>query len=254
MSEIIAYLDDSGTHDQSRGIIIGGCVALARDWDLFIPEWQQKLREFQVSCHHNVDFSHLTGEYENWTEKKRIKYIRSLIDILGEVTWFVIGGALYRKDYEEIVPDQFKEDIGNPYYFPFQMCIEGLISALTPEVAEDAKVDLIIDRQKGLSGKASKSFKILKTLRDENDRLGSIVYGDKKDHIPLQAADLIANEIYQDFGRTQPRRKSMKYLLSKVNPYVKFIDRNGLIALIQDYNQNHNKISRFIETINRERK
>ncbi|MCL4461583.1 MAG: DUF3800 domain-containing protein [Nitrospirae bacterium] len=244
VSEILVYLDDSGTHNQSHSIVIGGCVALAKDWNLFVPEWQRILNEYQVSCHHNVDFAHSNGDYKSWNnEEKRISYIRSLIDIIGDVSWFIIGGVMSRNDYEDIVPPKFKEEIEDPYFFPFQMCIEGLMTVLTPEVAEDAKVDLIIDRQKGLSGKASKSFKILKILRDKNDRLGSIVYGDKKDHIPLQAADLIANEIYQDFVRTRPRRKSMEYLLSKVNPHVSYINRDGVIALIQDYHRNHNRIS-----------
>jgi len=254
-SEILAYLDDSGTHNQSHAIVIGGCVALAKDWNLFITEWHRILHQYQVSCHHNVDFAHFKGEYKNWNnEDKRIQYIRSLIDIIGEVSWFIIGGSMSRIDYENIVPSQFKEEIGEPYFFPFQMCIEGLMTALTPEVAENAKVDLIIDRQKGLSGKASRSFKILKILRDKNDRLGSIVYGDKRTHIPLQAADLIANEIYQDLNRQgRPRRKSMEYLLSKVNPHVSNINRNGLNSLVQSYRQNHDRISKLIKTNNRDR-
>lgn len=250
-SEIIAYLDDSGTHDTSRGVIVAGCTGLRNDWEQFVPEWNNVSRTYGVSSHHNVDFSHSNGEYVGWPEGKRREYISHLIHVTAEVTWFVIGGAILRQNYIDLIPDKFRENIGDPYFFPFQMCIEGLLSVLTPEIAENAKVDIVLDQQKGLSGRATKNFNFFKNLRDDNNRLGSISFKDRRKEIPLQAADLIANEIYQDFKRdpSKPKRKTLELILEKMNPHVIYLNEENLAALIQKFINDYPSNSELIEMI-----
>jgi hypothetical protein len=242
MTGIVAYLDDSGTHLESSAIVVAGCVALTEHWDAFVPHWSSVLTDFGVSCHHNVDCVHRQGEYKGWSDQKRIDYFVNLVDSISEVCWFVLGGAIRRRDYDDVIPQEFKSAIIDPFFFPFQICIESLLTALTPDIADNEQVAFVFDQKKGLEGKASVSFRIIKATRDKHDRLGSIEFRDRRKAVPLQAADLIVNEIYMDYARERPRRKSMEYLLQKVNPLVKHIPREGLVQLVEQFRRDHRQI------------
>ncbi len=248
MTGIIAYMDDSGTHLQSSAIVVAGCVALTEHWDAFVPHWSSILADFGVTCHHNVDCVHRHGEYEGWSDQKRLDYFVNLVDAIGEVCWFVVGGGILRKDYDEVVPQEFKTAIIDPFFFPFQIGIESLLTVLTPEIADNEQVAFVFDQQKGLEGRATNSFRILKATRDQQDRLGSIEFRDRREAVPLQAADLIVNEIFMDYGRERSRRKSMNYLLQKVNPLVKHIPREGLVALVEQMRRYHCRIRAALGT------
>lgn len=242
MTGIVAYMDDSGTHLQSPAIVLAGCVALTEDWEAFLPHWSGILAHFGVTCHHNVDCVHRHGEYKGWSDQKRQDYFVNLVDAIGEVCWFVVGAGILRTDYDEVVPQEFRAAIVDPFFFPFQISIESLLAVLTPEIADNEQVAFVFDQQKGLEGMATNSFHIIKATRDQHDRLGSIEFGDRRLAVPLQAADLIANEIFMDYGRGRSRRKSMDYLLQKVNPLVKHIPREGLVALVEQMRSDHHRI------------
>ena len=86
----------------------------------------------------------------------------------------------------------------------------------------------------------------MREFRDPNHILGSVAFQDRRRFIPLQAADLIANEIYQDYGRGRPRRKSMDYLLQKIDPHVKYLPREGLEMLVREFDSRHEEIKKVL--------
>jgi hypothetical protein len=63
-------------------------------------------------------------------------------------------------------------------------------------------------------------------------RMGSLTFGDKKDMLPLQAADRNAFETYQHFADATPRAIWRRFM-DDPRHQGKYFDRAGFVSLIE---------------------
>ncbi len=208
---LIAYADESGTHDPtglqqgSEVAIVTGWVADKSVWDNdFETQWCGVLGQYQVHVPFRMsDFmdringpKNPTWPYHEWSDDKRNAFIMELIPIARDNAWFGVGGAVNVRDYDEYLPDWVKDDAQHPYTFCFQLFFNLLLPILEedpePPLKPGEQVAFFFDRQKQFEKRGKLAFDRVKSLRDTEDRMGAIAFVDKRHYIPLQAADLLA--------------------------------------------------------------
>src|SRR5579859_5733495 len=91
---LIAYLDESGTHDPSgkqKGAEVAaivGYLSTYKRWVKFQRAWRDVLKKYGVKTFHMKFFAHRTGEFKGWPEKKRRAFLSSLIAVIHTFTLF----------------------------------------------------------------------------------------------------------------------------------------------------------------------
>jgi hypothetical protein len=72
---LTAYVDESGTHDDSPITVMAGYVGYSGQWRKFEKKWARQLQKFDVTHFHAKDFVKRTGEYKGWTVDRQIEFV-----------------------------------------------------------------------------------------------------------------------------------------------------------------------------------
>jgi hypothetical protein len=83
----MAYLDDSGTHDGSLNVTVGGFVANLEEWQHFEREWDELLTDYGINespgFFHAADFEARHHPlYGTWSKPHRVEFMRRLTGII----------------------------------------------------------------------------------------------------------------------------------------------------------------------------
>lgn len=210
MLELTVYADESGIHDKhglsagSEVTAIAGYITTKHNWGIVVRRWKTALREYGVDVFHMSEYWREEPPYDKWSEAKQKRFLKTLIRIVRDNTWFAIGAMVPTKDWDETLPNDIKGgglggklSFDHPYHFCFQMFFARFMDLLTSEIDKrfpkrKETVAFVFDQQREFEEVASAGFHIIKDVVDPENRLTSLTFGDKKQHIPLQAADLCA--------------------------------------------------------------
>ena len=81
------YMDESYSHPPAPLVYtIAGYVSESYRWSRFEREWQKVLDAEGIEFFHMKDYAHKRGVYADWTDKKRIKFLRTLQHIIKSNT------------------------------------------------------------------------------------------------------------------------------------------------------------------------
>ncbi len=215
---LVAYADESGTHDRT-GLAPGadaagvfGYIATPEAWKIVTEHWVTTLTEYGVKCFHASEFADRKNgpnnprwPYRGWDDAKRESFIRKLIEIARDGTYFSVGGIMHVRAYDANISEEHKREMEHPYQFCFQLFLDQLINVVNnhvdPPLGPTDKVDFHFDQQSEMEERARRTFSTIKCIRDSQCRLGSISFDDKTDFIPLQTADLLAYVMRQSASR-----------------------------------------------------
>jgi hypothetical protein len=206
-----AYLDASGTDPTQPIIVVGGWVAREDRWAEFKPQWDA----FLVDCFgpnggrwHHTDFYPRHGLYKGWDDPKWDHARTQFCRIIGAFNPIGIGAALCKSDYNELwqtgrwqSSDRWSTGGGDPYAFCLDECLEVLIHRIEQR-PRDEGVQIIADsdQKKGLSRRISDWHKEYLRNNEHARYPGRTIdfdHGSDRDHLPLQAADVLVNETYR---------------------------------------------------------
>ncbi len=244
---IIAFLDDSGSHD-TRGLEPGSRVVAAAGFVMpgercsdFARDWLTILQSFGVHEFHMKDFAQQHGEFEAWSSQRRDSLLSELAAIVHEYALINIGGLVLVRDYEAVVPASLKAEIGHPLCMAFAVCIEEFQSFLG-EIqirvrAPGEKIQIVFDRKPRYHERLMSILQRLKERDDRWDVLGGISFGSRLEVPQIQAADLIAYEFRKELDRMhyyegRPRRRSMEALCARQNLVVGYMDAERLAEFV----------------------
>lgn len=192
---LTAYLDDSGHKDDKSTPIfsVGGVVASIAAWRKFETEWGEVLRAFHVSQSHMKDFAHRQGEFKGWLEETRRNFLSQLMGIMDSHVKFYVGAVLPIENFNNLSKQQ-REDLVDPYYACFQVCVHG-IALYAEKHFPGEKVDIVFDRRTKSKGLGGELFDHCIEKLEMGNQLGTLDFGSTLDYVPLQAADLVAYEL-----------------------------------------------------------
>lgn len=226
-----AFMDESGHSDDPRCNFVGmgGIVADETAWITFDDAWKSALDEF-IDGHpfHMKDFVRfpLEGLYKGWDEQRRREFLSRLVHTILDSGCRFVGCVVSLSDFNQL-PDRCRLALIDPYYVAFQTVTRGMaliagegISCLSGSIV------LIYSQQKEFGatglGRASQLWVAQHNDEDYGKWMGTYSTGCPDKILELQAADLFAYELTQEFEhffenpiKPRPMRWAMKQFIQK---------------------------------------
>lgn len=230
LTEVTAYVDESGTDKGNPHIVVAGLLSDAARWVQFSVRWAEILRQSGVPYSHMKEFAHNCGPFAKWKsdtkefESHRQKFLGSLCAAAKEFSVYSFGFVMKKADYEAYVPIELSDDMGGPYALLGRYCIVR-IGVWADNQQHNEPVNLIFER-----GQPEHTIRVQHGIVQHHEearkayRLGVLAFGDKynKEHpeesiLPLQAADLIAYELLKGWKNlTANRPRPPRYPLQQL--------------------------------------
>ena len=197
-----AYIDDSGTDPQQQVAIATALVIPATRIQRLQVDWDvMRVREVFSSLHMS-EFStptpSTTSEFWGWEQDKHervYEYVRDIIKDYGALT---ISFAVYKKDYDEVVPLEIRENAGK---FHYTWAVRHLIAGLEKWrqfYKISAPFEVVFDFMK----KSDQRRKEIEDVMEQNEELNPGIYSNysfrrRELHPGLQCVDMLGWISYQ---------------------------------------------------------
>lgn len=195
-----AYFDDSGTHENSPVVVIGGLLGLTEDWGRLEDEWLAKLAlplpgKPPLKAFH---LSHIVGhhgEFKDYGTAEGDALRHDFRQIILRANLRQLSVVVSRPDWDELVVSPYREFMGSAEEACFVKFIKKSIEVVREINIPKLKIAYIYD----VGRKTPKLEKIIRLAENKEYRpeIASVSWGRVEDMPPLQAADMIANENYR---------------------------------------------------------
>lgn len=212
--QIVVYADESGTHDQTgvldgaREATICGIAALKEDWVLFSKQWCNVLAKYNAPYFHFREWNTASAvsrkkrspssdfkrnPYRDWTTKQLDELLIELATIAGAGHKLVLGGAVHTRQFHQAKMAGMIPSAENPY----ETCVNTFFESFLDMVKLQRRpwkrqpVSFIFDR----SGNREWERAVIaayELYRIKHPKFISIAFADKRQQVPLQAADMVA--------------------------------------------------------------
>jgi len=195
------YLDESGVHDDSPVLTIGGYLGRPEQWADFTTTWNEILTSIPASLgktplrtYHATDAQALRGEFADWTCEERDALAIPLIAAIADSKMPGVIFGLHLHDYNaamEAHPD-LKAMMQEPYGTVFNWTVGTLMNISNDHGNTEPLA--VIHEQNSYRALALEQFDWMKKHANPYGSLTTLTFGDKLCYPPLQAADILAFE------------------------------------------------------------
>jgi Protein of unknown function (DUF3800) len=245
LAMLTAYFDDSGTHGNSDIVLMAGFFANTNQWDYFSKRWAKQLAspcpgKEPLPWFHMTECQAGDGLFLGWKRHETDFLVHELGTIILGTGIYGFGGAMSRKEYERLVVGDHRRATGNAETICIINCFSTLLQ-LANAVAPGQEIAIVFDDRPQKKRDIQKIFDIYKDVAGDT-RIISVSFASARKMLPLQAADLLAWEIYQDTldalaGRREaegPRRHQLTRLVAGGRIAIQFCSPEGVRRLMQD--------------------
>ena len=211
MNVLHGYFDESGTHADSDSIVLAGFLSTAHQWERFETDWNKALTEYELPFFHMTDFAVKAGVYADWTEHVRRARLAHLMRIIDNSTIRSYGVSLSKKIFEGAFSTSAQRFIDSPYSFASKCCFLLVASDLREMGSEVWATHVLEDGARG-KGEVLAAYEALTEIPDgkASTRILSLRFEDKRNFVPLQAADILAYELYKEHPNQTGQRDSQQ--------------------------------------------
>ena len=185
-----AYLDESGTHRGSPAMTMASYIFDERSVRLFCRDWRSELERAGLTAAHMTDCALGFGEYRDMSMRERITVEKNLIKIIRKRSLVGMTISLDHAKFEKVMDGvRFKHSA----YTNLLLISVRKMGEWVKKRDPDGRIAFFFEsgHDKAKEAHAFMNF-IDKNNWDENFRYVSHTFMDKKDLLPLQAADMLA--------------------------------------------------------------
>lgn len=230
MLMLSAYMDETGhaADERQKYVGIAGLMAPAANWERFERKWKEALALPYIGLpyFHMKDFANRKKFYVGWSEEKRRKVLGKLLTVIETAHPLPVGSIVPLKYWRALAPE-YKTVFMDPYF----LCFQGNMSACTSfldvgRAPQEERVALVFSEQVEFRHKALKFYERAKDMAIFTRRMARPPsFGDMRELVQLQAADVVAYEMYKEFERREERPDSSPRF--GYQRLVKMADRQG---------------------------
>lgn len=200
---LVAYFDESGTHEDSGIVAVGGFISTAPRWGEFCAQWQVALSEFGLGYFHMADFANRVSPYNTWTEEQRRDRLLRFLTIIKANVIGSIGISFQKTAFDLLFSRRTKATCGGAYGLASSACFMDMGNLLSG-LNIGGGVDYVFES--GAQGASQMNRTFLANINDPEQRerlhLSSLRFENKRDCLPLQSADVLAYELYKQLPKT----------------------------------------------------
>ena len=192
----VGYFDDSGTHTASALAVVGGFIARPSEWLGFNHRWKEVLDKYGIEVHHQNKWSNGARPFNwnEWPDERRHAYINELIDVIVDREVITIGAAIPISRFDGWFPNH--REFMSPFAYAAE-CLYANAARVIKQRVPDARIAYIFENGPHVGVQRLFNEHLKKPAVREKFGLISFTAADKHDYVQLQAADLIAYEIYK---------------------------------------------------------
>lgn len=202
LAVLTAYIDESGTHDTSRAFSMAGYIAHSDAWEHFAVEWQKALDDFEIDFFHMAEYESGLGQFEGWSPELKIERLGRLIRIINDHAIASFATAILLTDYNAVITPEADKFMGGPYGLAATLNMMSLSETLNLTGAEGS-IRYVYESGAVGAGQVLQVFNENEAdpARKADLRLLSIGFENKRQFLPLQAADILAYEHHKHLPR-----------------------------------------------------
>jgi len=224
MAMFRAYFDESGTHDESRAVCLGGYVSTVAAWDRLEIEWNVMLANENLEILHRVDLENFRKEFKDWDDKRRKRLLVKATRLIRAYTMKGLFGAVFKKDFERTMPECVQRAFGGPYGWLVHDAMIG-IGHWGEDRGQTAPVEYVFEEGAHGRKQVERMFKTLGKDKHWGAKLllGGWSFAKKENVVQLQTADILVYEVYKHVtnrivdGERREIRKSVKRLIRRTD-------------------------------------
>lgn len=245
MAMFTVYFDESGTHSESKAVVVAGYIATVEQWDEFEREWRAMLDAEHLTMFHRKDLENFRGEFQEkygWDPTRRERVVKLAQGIIKRRVNVGFCSAVLKRDYDEIVTGEMRKYYGRHYY---TFCINDALRLVSNWIRKFSRTDPIhYVFEAGAEGRGEVDARFEEINSDEKLRdlykLASWTFADKRNLVQLQAADVIAYETFKQMdnriveGAKRKVRKSLEDLLKSTH-MSNYWDKENLMKIVSHY-------------------
>jgi hypothetical protein len=192
------YIDESYSHPPKPLIYtIAGYLSQDWRWRTFESEWNGALSAEGLDYFHMVELAQGKHTYAKWEEKKRRKFLRKLHRIIHKHTLADFAISVVVADYDQVITPDIREGFGEPHVFATIGCLKAVSLWLNKRrLAKRERIVYVFEKGSIHDSNLQQLFD--RYVKDDKQRqtyrIEDCAFHDKKELMPLQAADVLAYE------------------------------------------------------------
>jgi Protein of unknown function (DUF3800) len=238
---LVAYFDDSGTHDASEIVVMGGLIGTEAQWAVFERAWKDKLKEplpgkppLRRFHMHDCEGEH--GEFAKYSRAERDAVTHDFRQIIIDAKMHGNATAVSRPDWDRLIVPPLLYLFGDAERWCFNACVSWAIK-WAEHGSPDKLVRLVFDERPHRT-KLHEAVAVMHQRFYNGDlpnlpKLVGAYFLRSELVVPLQAADMVAWETYRyalehirGGGEARPRA----HLKARPRAHLKALIASGLLS------------------------
>jgi hypothetical protein len=211
------YIDESGTGGESEQIVLAGYIFLQKRAKKFSKKFGSVLDHYDVPYFHAKECLPCKGVFDHLCMTQCDLIARRLIRYIHAYSEYGFIVHLDRDKYFEMLPEPLKNDLGGEYSFCARQCLT-LVKRWANRSDFKGQFSFFFENGHEMEKQANRilreNFAEAEVIR-ERFQFCSHSFVDKRDFLPLAAADYLAYHFSRDLrrGPDKPPRKDFEALL-----------------------------------------
>jgi hypothetical protein len=201
---LTAYFDESGTHAGSEISGMAGFVGDARQWGKFEKRAGKLFKRFRVDVFHTIDVRRSDKDFAGWTVDRKIEFLDEFQHIINETLESGVSSFIREDDYSYYCnlnwPKGTRKD--SKYALLFRGCLSQIIdTVLTVDrwvTPKEPRLHVVLEDGHKNAEDAVRLYNHARNRISQSKALAGLTFDNKKNCLPLAAADLFA---YSAWGK-----------------------------------------------------
>lgn len=192
---LTAYFDESGTHAGSGLSAMAGFVGNARQWTKFEKRAGKLFKRFRVDVFHTIDVRRTDKDFQGWKVDRKIEFLDEFQHIINDTLESGVASFIKDDDYEYYSklswPKKTRRD--SKYGILFRACLSQVVDNIAQiPLATEPHLHIVLEDGHANSEDAVRIYKLVQSRLGQSRALAGLTFGNKKDSLPIAAADLFA--------------------------------------------------------------
>jgi len=239
---ITAYFDESGTHGSSELALMAGYIAEGRQWRKYEKRAAKLFGRHRVRVFHSIDLKRGSKDFAGWTVDQKIHFLDEFQHVVNETLEVGFVSILKAADYAyyKSLPWPKGTRPDSLYTILFRASLSGGLDGARQverwRLAQEPRLHVVLESGHRNAKDAVRIYEFVQTRFPQAPcPLNGLTFEDKKDCLPLAAADLIAYNVYREETGAKPlgqlKQASKAEASYNGNLYRIDLDRDTLLLL-----------------------
>lgn len=199
---ITTYLDESGTHNSSPFVIMGGVVGRSAQWVDYNKKWDRLLKKNLLTYFHSRKLRATSGEFASWSEQSKRLLIRDIDKLQNRNTLFRFVTVVRKDEFQQFYKGgerPKKLQLDSIYGLCFRLSLSFAVELVERSFGLiGQEINFIVEAGHHNAGSCQTIFnQIKKHVPELSDVLGACTVEDKRKLPGLQGADAVSYAGYQ---------------------------------------------------------